>query len=69
VFQSLKRDVAFFHGYLKLFPAEKKEGFNRSSAMWPSSTLSMLNVETITVGFQSLKRDVAFFHMWCTNLN
>src|SRR6266700_2100069 len=62
-FQSLKRDVAFFHLILKspvqvLFPG----GFNRSSAMWPSSTLGCVLDRAAYYEFQSFKRDVAFFH-------
>src|SRR6266567_794271 len=39
LFQSLKRDVAFFHAQEQPCCRETHAGFNRSSAMWPSSTL------------------------------
>src|SRR6266567_2508529 len=38
VFQSLKRDVAFFHAGSTIRGPGISKCFNRSSAMWPSST-------------------------------
>src|SRR6266699_2945484 len=37
-FQSLKRDVAYFHPLLYPLPRLPHRRFNRSSAMWPTST-------------------------------
>ncbi len=37
-FQSLKRDVAYFHPLLYPLPRLRHRRFNRSSAMWPTST-------------------------------
>jgi len=41
---------------------EDQQCFNRSSAMWPSSTVAPTKANTGEPMFQSLKRDVAFFH-------
>src|SRR6266699_892735 len=38
--------------------------FNRSSAMWPTSTQNVFSVSGDYLEFQSLKRDVAYFHHW-----
>ncbi len=45
---------------------EKSGRFNRSSAMWPSSTPGGRVARTVHGQFQSLKRDVAFFHAGST---
>jgi len=63
LFQSLKRDVAFFHAQEQPCCRETHAGFNRSSAMWPSSTGSYAIPYGGSAMFQSLKRDVAFFHL------
>src|SRR6266700_2569466 len=41
-FQSLKRDVAYFHPLLYPLPRLRHRRFNRSSAMWPTSTYRRL---------------------------
>ncbi len=56
-FQSLKRDVAFFHSPAGIYLHRYPGCFNRSSAMWPSSTH-----KSSPAAVKSLKRDVAFFH-------
>ena len=62
-FQSLKRDVAFFHLATSFTCSWLPTSFNRSSAMWPSSTVVKRRADQMKqVRFQSLKRDVAFFH-------
>src|SRR6266700_1128226 len=61
-FHSHKRDVAFFHAQEQPCCRETHAGFNRSSAMWPSSTGSYAIPYGGSAMFQSLKRDVAFFH-------
>ncbi len=61
-FQSLKRDVAFFHAIGAAIITAFSMSFNRSSAMWPSSTIEISTAPYVASMFQSLKRDVAFFH-------
>src|SRR6266702_3350596 len=39
--------------------------FNRSSAMWPTSTFAPTHQVCTHKWFQSLKRDVAYFHLAC----
>src|SRR6266567_5065753 len=39
-----------------------EERFNRSSAMWPTSTGASRRCPGMPLLFQSLKRDVAYFH-------
>src|SRR6266700_3280496 len=49
---------------LLLVPALQSPAcFNRSSAMWPTSTKTFQVEPPGPVWFQSLKRDVAYFHM------
>ncbi len=44
MFQSLKRDVAYFHFQRGPLPRSTKSCFNRSSAMWPTSTSGALSI-------------------------
>src|SRR5712691_1776481 len=69
VFQSLKRDVAYFHLIRIALPLPFYVRFNRSSAMWPTSTPPAPPVTVQFAPFQSLKRDVAYFHsITCSSL-
>src|SRR6266702_2906171 len=60
-FQSLKRDVAYFHSQAPFIQLHVLS-FNRSSAMWPTSTGRGGALFLYRLVFQSLKRDVAYFH-------
>src|SRR6266568_790073 len=62
LFQSLKRDVAYFHYHAPERQARSRGSFNRSSAMWPTSTGASRRCPGMPLLFQSLKRDVAYFH-------